>query len=125
MRSGATKFGRMLGAALALAAVGPARAACDVARGEKLYEGCQDCHSLDKNDVGPRHRGVFGRKAGSLPDYPYSDALKNAGFIWDEQTLDHWLANPQAFVPGVRMFYHLDKAQDRADVIEFLKERAR
>jgi len=114
-----------LGAALTLAAVNPARAAGDAARGERLYEGCQDCHSLDKNDVGPRHRGVFGRKAGSLPDYPYSDALKNANFIWDEQTLDRWLANPQAFVPGARMFYHLDNAQDRADVIEFLKERAR
>jgi len=119
------KFGRLLGAALTLALADPARAAGDAAHGEKLYEGCQDCHSLDKNDVGPRHRGVFGRKAGSLPDYPYSDALKNAGFVWDEQTLDRWLTNPQAFVPGVRMFYHLDKAQDRADVIEFLKERAR
>jgi len=119
------KSGWILGAALMLAAVDPARAAGDAARGEKLYEGCQDCHSLDKNDVGPRHRGVFGRKAGSLPDYPYSDALKNAGFTWDAQTLDRWLTNPQAFVPGVRMFYHLDKAQDRADVIEFLKERAR
>ena len=41
----------------------------DPARGEQLYEACTDCHSLDKNDVGPRHRGVFGRKAGSLPDY--------------------------------------------------------
>ncbi len=97
----------------------------DAGRGETLYEACTDCHSLDKNDVGPRHRGVFGRKAGSLPDYPYSDALKHANFIWDEQTLDRWLTNPQAFVPGVRMFYHLDKAQDRADVIAFLKERAR
>ena len=110
---------------LAAFAASPAVAAGDPDRGAKVYEGCQDCHSLDKNDVGPRHRGVFGRKAGSLPDYPYSDALKNAGFVWDERTLDRWLANPQAFVPGVRMFYHLDKAQDRADVIEFLKERAR
>ena len=97
------KLGRMLGAVLALVAVDPACAAGDAARGEKLYEGCQDCHSLDKNDVGPRHRSVFGRKAGSPPDYPYSDALKNAGFVWDEQTLDRWLTNPQAFVPGVRM----------------------
>ena len=119
------KLGRMLGAVLALAAVDPARAAGDAARGGQLYEGCQDCHSLDKNDVGPRHRGVFGRKAGSLPDYAYSDALKHANFIWDEQTLDRWLTNPQAFVPGAKMFYHLDKAQDRADVIAFLKERAR
>ena len=119
------KLGRMLGAALALAAIDPARAAGDASRGEQLYEGCQDCHSLDKNDVGPRHRGVFGRKAGSLPDYPYSDGLKHANFVWDEQTLDRWLTNPQAFVPGAKMFYHLDKAQDRADVIAFLKERAR
>jgi cytochrome c len=115
----------LISAALALAAVDPACAAGDAARGEQLYEGCQDCHSLDKNDFGPRHRGVFGRKAGSLPDYAYSDALKHANFVWDEQTLDRWLANPQAFVPGAKMFYHLDKAQDRADVIEFLKERAR
>jgi hypothetical protein len=50
----------------------------DANRGETLYEACQDCHSLDKNDVGPRHRGVFGRKAASLPDYDYSDALKSA-----------------------------------------------
>ncbi len=118
------RLGRMLVAALALAAVDPARAAGDAAHGEQLYEGRQDCHSLDKNGVGPRHRGVFGRKAGSLPDYPYSDALKHANFVWDEQTLDRWLTNPQAFVPGAKMFYHLDKAQDRADVIAFLKERA-
>ena len=112
-----------VGALFLLAA--EARAAGDADRGEKLYEGCQDCHSIDKNDVGPRHRGVFGRKAGSLPDYPYSDALKNAGFVWSEQTLDLWLTNPQALVPGARMFYHLDNPQDRADVIEFLKERAK
>ena len=109
---------------LALAA-SPALAAGDPGHGEQVYQGCQDCHSLDKNDVGPRHRGVFGRKAGSLPDYAYSDALKNSGIVWDEATLDKWLTDPQAFVPGVKMFYHLDKAQDRADVIAFLKERAK
>lgn len=102
-----------------------AYAAGDAARGEALYEGCQDCHSLDKNDVGPRHRGVYGRKAGALPDYNYSDALKNANLFWDENTLDQWLADPQKFLPGTKMFYHLDKEQDRADVIEFLKTRAR
>jgi len=50
----------------------------DAARGEKLFQACTDCHSLDQNDVGPRHRGVYGRKAGSLPDYNYSEALKSA-----------------------------------------------
>jgi len=97
----------------------------DPDRGAKVYEGCQDCHSLDKNDVGPRHRGVYGRKAGSLADFAYSPALKNAGFVWDEATLDKWLTNPQAFLPGARMFYHLANAKDRADVIAYLRERAK
>ena len=113
---------------LALAAASSARAAdvaADSAHGEVLYEGCQDCHSLDKNDVGPRHRGVFGRKAGSLPDFAYSEALKESGLTWNETTLDAWLSDPQKLVPGAKMFYHLDNAQDRADVIEFLKTRAR
>ena len=77
----------------------PALAAGDAERGAQIYEGCQDCHSLDKNDVGPRHRGVFGRKAGSLADFDYSPALKGAGFVWDEATLDKWLTDPQAFLP--------------------------
>jgi cytochrome c len=97
----------------------------DAARGETLYEACQDCHSLDKNDVGPRHRGVFGRKAASLPDYDYSDALKSANIVWNDETLDKWLTDPQAVVPGTKMFFHLDNPQDRADVIAYLKERAR
>jgi len=97
----------------------------DADHGEVLYQGCQDCHSLDKNDVGPRHRGVFGREAGSIPDFDYSDAVRNSGVTWDEANLDKWLTDPQAFLPGSRMFYHLAEAKDRADVIAFLKERAR
>ena len=103
-------------------AAGPAG---DAARGEQIYEVCQDCHSLDKNDVGPRHRGVFGRKAASLPDYDYSDALKSANIVWSEETLDKWLTDPQAVAPGAKMFFHLDNPQDRADVIAYLKERAK
>ena len=72
----------------------------DAARGETLYQVCTDCHSLDKNDVGPRHRGVFGRKAASLPDYDYSDPLKSANIVWNEETLDKWLTDPQAVAPG-------------------------
>jgi cytochrome c len=97
----------------------------DAARGETIYEACQDCHSLDKNDVGPRHRGVFGRKAASLPDYDYSEALKSANIVWNEETLDKWLTDPQAVAPGAKMFFHLDNPQDRADVIAYLKERAK
>ena len=97
----------------------------DASHGEALYESCQDCHSLDKNDVGPRHRGVFGRKAASLSDYDYSDALKSANITWNEETLDKWLTDPQAVAPGAKMFFHLDNPQDRADVIAYLKERAK
>jgi cytochrome c len=97
----------------------------DADRGEQIYQACQDCHTLDKNDVGPRHRGVFGRKAGSLPDYPYSDALKSANIVWNQETLDKWLTDPQAVAPGAKMFFLLANPQDRADVIEYLKERAK
>ena len=97
----------------------------NAARGETLYEACQDCHSLDKNDVGPRHRGVFGRKAASLLDFDYSDALKSANIVWNEETLDKWLTDPQAVAPGAKMFFHLDNPQDRTDVIAYLKERAK
>jgi cytochrome c len=103
----------------------PLRAEGDVTRGQALYQGCEDCHSIDKNDVGPMHRGVVGRAAGTVPGYNYSPALKNAKFIWTESNLDKWLTNPQEFVPGTKMFYQVKNPQDRADIIEFLKERAK
>ena len=115
----------VVAAVLSLGAPASAAAAGDANRGETIYEVCQDCHSLDKNDLGPRHRGVFGRKAASLPDYDYSDALKSANIVWNEETLDKWLTDPQAVAPGAKMFFHLDNAQDRADVIAYLKERAK
>jgi cytochrome c len=118
----------MRSATLALAAslaASAASAAGDADRGEQIYQACTDCHSLDKNDVGPRHRGVFGRKAGSLPDYDYSDALKSANIVWNEETLDKWLTDPQAVALGAKMFFHLANPQDRADVIAYLKERAK
>ena len=112
-------------AVLSLFASGHALAAPDASHGEEVYQSCQDCHSLDTNDLGPKHRGVFGRKAGSVPDYNYSPALKNSGLKWNEESLDKWLTDPQKLVPGSKMFFHLDAAKDRADVIEYLKERAR
>ncbi len=96
----------------------------DAARGAQLYRGCEDCHSIEKNEVGPKHQGVVGRAAGSVPDYNYSLALKNSNILWTEENLDKWLTNPQAFVPGAKMFYKVNRAQDRADLIAFLKERA-
>jgi cytochrome c len=94
----------------------------DAAHGKTLYQGCQACHSIDDNDLGPRHRGVVGRRAGSVEDYSYSTALKNSGLTWDEATLDRWLTDSSALVPGTKMFFKIDNAQARADIIAYLKE---
>ncbi|MEP6548768.1 MAG: c-type cytochrome [Gammaproteobacteria bacterium] len=93
----------------------------DAGRGNVLYQACEACHSIDENDLGPRHRGVVGRAAGSIADYSYSKALKNSGLTWDEATLDRWLTNPSALVPGTKMFFQLGTAQDRADIIAYLR----
>jgi len=95
----------------------------DPARGKALYQGCESCHSIDDNDVGPKHRGVVGRHAASIADYAYSPALKNSGLIWTEANLDLWLSNPSALVPGTKMFFKVDDPQKRADIIAFLKEQ--
>lgn len=97
----------------------------DAARGAKVYQtNCTGCHALDANGVGPAHRGVFGRKGGSAPGFDYSPALKKAGFTWDAARLDKWLANPQGFVPGAKMPFRLMNAQQRADVIAYLRKES-
>jgi cytochrome c len=113
----------VLAAASVYAATAPARVAGDATRGKTLYQVCMGCHSLDEDDVGPRHRGVVGRTAGTVPGYAYSPALKNSHIVWDAETLDRWLTNPQAFVPGAKMFFAMPAAQDRADVIAYLAEQ--
>ena len=105
---------------VATVATATAEAAGDAARGEALYRDCQACHSFDKNQIGPMHRGVVGRKAASVPDYAYSAALKASGIVWDPASLDRWLTNPQKLVPGAKMFYSVPDAQSRADIIAFL-----
>jgi len=94
----------------------------DPARGKELYQACTSCHSLDENDIGPRHRGVVGRPAASLPDYVYSPALKASHLTWDQATLDRWLTNPSALVPGTKMFFKIDDPQMRADIIAYLAQ---
>jgi cytochrome c len=100
-----------------------AAAAADAAHGAQVYKTCALCHSFEKNAAGPKHAGVFGRTAGTVPDYRYSPALQKSGIVWNDATLDKWLADPQALVPGTKMFFNVDSAQDRADVIEYLKEK--
>ena len=99
-----------------------AAVAGDAGRGAKLYEQkCTGCHSIDANRIGPSHRGVFGRKAGSAPGFAYSPGLKKSKVIWGDKTLDVWLTNPQGFIPGARMGFRMSDPAQRADVIAFLK----
>ena len=94
----------------------------DPMHGKALYQACSACHSVDENDIGPKHRGVFGRPAGSVADYAYSAALKSSGLTWDRSTLDRWLANPSQLVPGTKMYFKIDDAQSRADLIAYLEQ---
>ena len=95
----------------------------DPTRGEQIYHRCQGCHSIDANRVGPRHAGLFGRHAGSLDDYNYSDAMRASGVVWNETTLDQFLTAPRKFIPGTKMpFAGIPDAQERADLIAYLKQ---
>ena len=111
-----------LAACLALFAW-PAVAAGDADAGRALYQArCTACHSLDYNGVGPAHRGVFGRMAAQAPGFAYSDALNSSSKVWNEDSLDRWLADPEKFAPGQRMGFSVPDAKDRSDLIEFLKQ---
>jgi cytochrome c len=100
-----------------------AQAAGDAARGQQLYQAkCSACHSIDYNGVGPAHKNLFGRKAGSLPDYTYSPALQASAIVWDEKNLDKWLTNPEKLVPGQKMGFMVPAAKERADLIAYLKQ---
>jgi cytochrome c len=98
----------------------------DAAAGEKVFLKCKACHQIGegaKNAVGPVLNGVVGRKAGTYPDYSYSDANKNSGFTWDEATLKEYLKNPRAKVPGTKMIFPgLTKEEDIDNVIAYLKQ---
>lgn len=105
------------------ALAGPALAEGDPANGEKVFRRCMACHVVDAetNRLGPYLLGVYGRQAGAVEGYNYTQGLADADFVWDEATLDPWLADPKAYVPGTRMVLKLSKPEDRADVIAYLK----
>jgi cytochrome c len=88
---------------------------------------CRECHSFVKNDnrLGPSLYGVVGRKAGVEPGYGYTDSLKSSGITWDEATLDKWIADPGAVIPGNGMsppYSGLTDAAIRKKIIAFLKK---
>ena len=93
----------------------------DPLRGQQAYEArCGGCHSVQADRIGPRHAGVVGRRAGSVPGFAYSEALRSSGLVWSPDLLDRWLADPEALVPGQRMGYRLADAQARADIVAYL-----
>jgi cytochrome c len=107
----------------AFASGGPASAA-DARRGEEIFRKCVTCHTLEaggRNRVGPRLAGLFGRTAGSVDDFRYSDALKRSGIVWNDTTLDAYLKDSEGFVPGTKMYGGLALDADRADLIAFLR----
>ena len=94
-------------------------------QGRAIYmRRCIGCHSFDRNLEGPSLTGIYGRVSGTVPHFEYSDALKKAHITWSEESLDRWLADPDALVPGNNMEFHVAKPDERRHLIAFLKQLA-
>ena len=110
-------------ALVATAAASAAPAEPDAIRGEAIYARCQACHALAFDRVGPRHCGLFGRRAGSVPGFAYSPAMQRSAISWNEQSLDRFLAAPMRVVPGTTMTYAgVANRRERADLIAYLRQ---
>ncbi len=112
-------------AGIALAGAASGARAADAARGEQIFRKCATCHTTEtggRNRVGPRLAGLFGRTAGSVADFRYTDELKNSGIVWNEATLDAFLKDSEGFVPGTKMYGGLTLDDDRADLIAYLRK---
>jgi cytochrome c len=101
----------------------------DPSQGAKIYERCIACHAIERDRTGPRHARLFGRRAGGVPGFPYSQAMQQAGaagLVWTEENIDKFLENPMKFLPGTRMGYAgVKDDQERADLIAYLKQATR
>lgn len=100
----------------------------DPVRGKTVYARCAACHDLNTGAtrLGPSLKGVVGRTSGTMPNFNYSQALKDTAVVWNAQSLDAFLSGPSKYVPGNRMaFPPLASPQDRADLIAFLEQSAR
>lgn len=102
-----------------------ALASGDPKAGEAVYSRCLGCHSLEFHRTGPKHCGLFGRRAGTAPGFEYSPAMKRSKLVWNERTLERFLADPPRAVPGTSMTYAgVPDATDRADLIAYLKRQS-
>lgn len=107
------------------AAAEDAPAGGDAALGGKVFTKCRACHQIGEGAhaaVGPVLNGLIGRRAASLPDYNYSDAMRNSGLVWDEATFKDYIRDPRAKVPGTKMsFAGLSRQSDIDNVTAYLK----
>lgn len=96
----------------------------DPVRGQQLYaRECSSCHSLTASTNAPMHCGLIGRKAGTVPGFAYSEAMRASKLRWDEKTLDEFLTAPYLILPGTIMgFPGFTEQADRSDVIAYLKQ---
>jgi cytochrome c len=112
----------LAGGALVFCAAVSAKTAPDATRGEQIYARCLACHALTFDRVGPRHCGLVGRRAGSVPGFDYSQAMKNSNITWNEKTLERFLMNPLDMVRGTTMTYDgVKDLKDRTDLIAYLQ----
>ena len=109
-------------ATLLLAVPVGSAAAVDVDHGKILFQACAACHSDRPDALGPSLKGVIGRKSAELEDFRYSNPMKRANLVWDDENLRAFISDPQAKVRGNRMPYGgLTDPEDVADIIAYLK----
>ena len=95
-------------------------------QGRELFEKrCGGCHALDRDKEGPRLGGVYGRSAASIATFEYSAGLRQSKIKWTEETLDKWLINPDKLVPDNDMTFHVESADERREIIAYLKQSSR
>jgi cytochrome c len=122
---------RHLGTAVVAGALALASSAAlaqgDAEKGEKVFNQCKACHAVDEpqNKVGPHLVGIFGRPAGSVEDFKYSDAIKESGITWNDETLSAFLGDPRGYIKGNRMAYAgLKNDEDIANLLAYLKQES-
>jgi len=111
---------------VAIGVAGFNKKACAVEDGQLAFNNvCRTCHTVTDGDnrLGPNLHHVIGRKAGSLPDYAYSQAMKDADLVWDKATLDRYISDPEQVVPGNKMkpYGGVGSADERAKIIDYLQ----
>ncbi len=117
---------RLILVAMAITSMVPAARAGDIAAGEQSFKKCLPCHSIGEgatNKVGPELNGIDGRHSGTAPGYSYSDANKNSGITWNEQTFKQYIKDPRAKIPGTKMIFPgIEKEEEADNLWDYLKQ---